>query len=867
MTIRRRVQEESPLATCDPKQHQCRCQDNDNDHDLQGRRSIRVASFDIHCLRLRRNADAFESIANITIELECLGYNELHEEILADAKLKTGYYDGFMFGPFLTGEMVKVGGLHDLTPYVQQGGAYDLRWNDMFRFNREHAAVYDNKVVMIPLDGDVLSFFYRKDLFEKYDKQPPKTWEEYTELAKFFHGKVEPLPGSSSNETVTLSGSCVGRKFRCQEEHWIILILSSMTQHTGTKTGFLFDTSNMEPLLGEAFVETIRFTEEQFAYGADNEMEGCFDSTNIAKMNSGQCAMTYGWGDSFTEGAKGPPTSFVSGLIGTAQTPGSPVYLDRLSQKLAQCTGATCSCKGDDAASTNACLNVAPYTAFTGWSGAVSSFSSKYRQDDTTDFFAYASSPEVSLFDTIPNITGGAPFISVDPFRVSHTNAQDWIDAGLPADSVVSYLETIKEQQSDPNAVIDIRIPQTPAFLDELKVVMNEHIIKINEKKLQGLTGDDLFSSEEEKWEVERKLRAKWKALIASYDRENSQNLLEIYQRSLGIYAPTYNNQDLSKIRPVGLTLCCILLVTSLGFACWTFLHRRNNIIKVSQPLFLYTFCFGCFVLGSSIIPLSIDDSTTSVSGASKACMAFPWLVSIGFTTSFAALFSKIWRVVRVMKSSMAMRRVEVKYTDVLGPFVVLLTMNLVLLLVWTILDPMKYERTYSPQTLESVGSCQSSGNVWKYCVSFIFVINFIAIIAANVLAYKGRNIGSDFVESKWIMLCTASIFQVMLIGAPLMALVSENVVASYFVSAILVFVIGESILLFIFLPKLYETKTRTGSSKSSKNVKISMPSVTPSTRERKSAFPSSRDSVEQRESGAQLKDSVVQGEAELGGE
>jgi len=87
MTIRRRVQEESPLATCDPEQHQCRCPDDDK----VIRRSIRVASFDIHCLRLRRNADAFESIANITIELECLGYNELHEEILADAKLKTGY--------------------------------------------------------------------------------------------------------------------------------------------------------------------------------------------------------------------------------------------------------------------------------------------------------------------------------------------------------------------------------------------------------------------------------------------------------------------------------------------------------------------------------------------------------------------------------------------------------------------------------------------------------------------------------------------------------------------------------------------------------------------------------------------------------
>ena len=794
--------------------------------------SITLLHPHLDCLRLQRNADAFHIITSgaVTINLECLGYDELHQEILSDAKLKTGYYDGYMFGPFLTGEMAKVEGLHDLTSYVQDGGEFDLRWNDLFRFNRENAAVYDNKVVMIPLDGDVLSLYYRKDLFEKYDKTPPKTWQEYTELAKFFHGKVEPLPGTT-NETVTLSGSCVGRKFRCQEEHWVILILSSMTQFAGTKTGFLFDTSNMEPLLGEAFVETIRFTEEQFAYGADNEMEGCFDSTNIAKMNSGECAMTYNWGDSFTEGAKGPPSSLVSRIIGTAQTPGSIFFLDRASQKLVQCTKEVCSCSEDDLE--GACTNVAPYAAFTGWSGGVNNFTQPWRKEDTTNFFAYASSPDVSLADTIPNITGGAPFISVDPFRVSHTHADDWIEAGLPEESVVSYLDTIREQETHKNAVMDIRIPQTPAFLDELKIVMNEHMTKIDAKKNQGLTGDELYSSDDEKWEVERKLRAKWKAIIDSYNKENSVSLLEIYQRSLGIYAPEFDEQNLSQIRPVGLTLCCIILATALGFVCWTFIYRNNNIVRVSQPLFLYTFCFGCFVLGTSIIPLSIDDSVASEEGASMACMAFPWLVSIGFTIAFAALFSKIWRVTRVLKSSIACRRVKVRHRDVLVPFGVLLILNVTLLLVWTLLDPLEYERTYSMQTLTSTGTCKSSGNAWKYCVSFLFVVNFVAIVAANVLAYQGRNMG-DFVESKWILLCTGSIFQAFLIGAPLMALVSGNVVAQYFVASILVFVVGESILLFIFLPKVHAIRTRTR--ESSRNVEVSLPSGYSTNTRRKSA-------------------------------
>lgn len=170
------------------------------------------------------------------------------------------------------------------------------------------------------------------------------------------------------------------------------------------------------------------------------------------------------------------------------------------------------------------------------------------------------------------------------------------------------------------------------------------------------------------------------------------------------------------------------------------------------------------------------------------------------------------------------MRRVEVKHRDVLVPFFALLTANATILLVWTLVDPLEWERTYSMQTLVSTGQCKSSGNAWKYCVSFLALVNFGSIVTANIMAYKGRHIGSDFVESKWIMLCTASIFQVFLIGAPLLVLVSDSATAQYFVSAILVFVVGESVLLFVFVPKMFEMKQR---SSTSGQVRINLPSTT----------------------------------------
>lgn len=128
----------------------------------------------------------------------------------------------------------------DLGKFVRESAVLD--WLDVFLAFREVTTVYEGKVYMIPLDGDVLSFFYRRDILEHFNLKVPRTWDEYAEVAEAVHGKTY-------NGT-TLSGSCVGRVEGCVGSYWANLVHSSYTQSGGTKTGHMFNPRDMSPLAG-----------------------------------------------------------------------------------------------------------------------------------------------------------------------------------------------------------------------------------------------------------------------------------------------------------------------------------------------------------------------------------------------------------------------------------------------------------------------------------------------------------------------------------------------------------------------------------------------------------------------------------------
>ncbi|KAL7530985.1 hypothetical protein ACHAXR_003784 [Thalassiosira sp. AJA248-18] len=267
----------------------------------------------------------------------------------------------------------------------------------------------------------------------------------------------------------------------------------------------------------------------------------------------------------------------------------------------------------------------------------------------------------------------------------------------------------------------------------------------------------------------------------------------------------------------LGYVLCAIVCTLSIGFGIFAMFERAHPIIRKSQPLFLLMVCIGSLIMGMAILPMSMDDEHYSERGCSIACMAVPWLISIGFVTMFSALFSKVWRVNQIFNNPNRFRRIKVTEKDVIRPFAFLLAVNLVILICWTVINPLTFERKASSGTdhwnrsqKSFYGSCVSSADAKGGSLPYLIIltiVNFAAMIIANIQAYQARNIHVEFSESRYIALATASVLQAFIFGVPLVALIKEDPQANYIAMSMLIFIACTAVLLLLFVPKILYLK------------------------------------------------------------
>ena len=164
--------------------------------------------------------------------------------------------------------------------------------------------------------------------------------------------------------------------------------------------------------------------------------------------------------------------------------------------------------------------------------------------------------------------------------------------------------------------------------------------------------------------------------------------------------------------------------------------------------------------------------------------MATPWLLSIGFTVAMSALFSKLWRINRLFNSGNNMRRTRVRAQDVGLPLVVLFLLNFVLMLTWTLVDPLLWERVeIDGASWNTYGTCASEsktlGNVF---LALSVTLNAGAMGIAMYQAWKARNISDDYSEAKHVGIALYSWMQLFVVGVPVLFLMHEdNPRAMYF--------------------------------------------------------------------------------------
>ena len=256
------------------------------------------------------------------------------------------------------------------------------------------------------------------------------------------------------------------------------------------------------------------------------------------------------------------------------------------------------------------------------------------------------------------------------------------------------------------------------------------------------------------------------------------------------------------------LTLCGLVMILAVWWIYWTFKNREKDIVKASQPIFLFQICVGTFLISSAVIPMSMQEPV-SQQGLDISCMATLWLYSVGFVTAFSALFTKTWRLNKLFGSSQKLRRVVVRPRDVALPFIALMVLNIVVLLAWTLHSPLVWERqvvdSYDKfgRSVESVGMCASTNTMYtSIYLSMLAAINISVLIFANYQAYMARNLPSEFSESTYIAIAMGSFLEVAALGIPLLFVSTSDSSIRYLIRSVLTIATSLSPLLPIFLPK-----------------------------------------------------------------
>jgi hypothetical protein len=273
--------------------------------------------------------------------------------------------------------------------------------------------------------------------------------------------------------------------------------------------------------------------------------------------------------------------------------------------------------------------------------------------------------------------------------------------------------------------------------------------------------------------------------------------------------------------------LAAISIASSVLFAYWTFNYRKTQIVRRSQPEFLWIMCLGCILSSSVPIIISYDSS--------ESCKAAWMVYAVGFSVSIGSLSAKTIRIWRMIDAAKSLRFMRLSFFDATPPLLFILVVDVVLAYIMikegnvyyaeTDVDMDEYERV-----LKREFRCRSKG---PFILAF-FLVNIFILAVLACLCYMSRDISTEYHESKYISMSVASSLQIVGLGFLLIAISDNTPAVEYLMVSLMTLVTDASTLYFIFVPKVYQLHLNL--SAAARSVEISSEEHTIASKERTTA-------------------------------
>lgn len=386
------------------------------------------------------------------------------KESLSDDKIN---YDLFVIFSSWAGSILSNNHALEISKEIQD----KIDWNDILPIYKKHVLSWDHKYYFFPYDGDCISLYYRKDIFENedykkkfkkeygYELNVPKTWLQYEDIAKFFNG------WDWDNDGKIEYGIAESRKKGYGTMLQFFARAGAYAKHPNEKT-FYFD-MNMNPNINNpAFIKTLEEYINIMEYAPPQIIN--FSPVEVRQsFIGGEVAMAIDWADTGAM-AQNSKESMVKDEVAYANLPGASNVYNINKKKWENIYNAPSSISGN-------------------WVIVVNKDSKN--KELALEFASYMTSKKMTG-KYIPKGWSG-----INPSRYSHLeidNLTMWEENSFSKESAKEYLKTISEILSNKNVVNDIRIPGADLYYDSFDKYLNKAIKKdITEKEALDLIAQE----------------------------------------------------------------------------------------------------------------------------------------------------------------------------------------------------------------------------------------------------------------------------------------------------------------------------------------------------------------------------------------
>jgi multiple sugar transport system substrate-binding protein len=424
--------------------------------------------------RLVERGKEFEAATGAKIVVSEVPFAEIFQKIQTDWTTGTNSIDVGVFAAGWGVELDAAGLLEDLDPYVAKDTKLDQA--DIAAYFREFGQKIGGKTKLLMVDGDFQMVYYRKDILDKAGLQPPKTWNEYLDIASKIHN--QDMNGDGTPDY----GSCIFKKRNAQSYFAIQTVAASFVQTMGTSQGFHFDNATMKPIINnEAWKKAFELYKETGKFGPPEELNMDIGDTR-GLFKAGRCGLIIEWGDPGPMSIEKDAGAIKDKLYAVAAV-GTTEVLDRATGKLVPVTKENAPNSVDG-------INYAPFAAFGGWAGGVNAKADAKKKQASYDFLSYMNQAAQSNVDVTIGWTG------YNAYRLSQlNNVEPWVKAGFSKESAENYLGAINSALSNPNMASDFKIPGANGYSS---VVLDRELARYLANEI---TVDEALKNIEAGWE------------------------------------------------------------------------------------------------------------------------------------------------------------------------------------------------------------------------------------------------------------------------------------------------------------------------------------------------------------------------------